>query len=430
MSCVCINSFQSDKNDTDQVQSALRKVGATRIDDLGLLKIALENGMIDLGTIQKQIDMQKRKELLSTHPYAVWEGKNGKWYTYLPDDEKGRALKKRSSQKGIEDLIVNYYEKLQELHTIEDVFDEWINTKLEFGEIQKQTYDRYKTDYVRFFDDECISKRDIGLITTEELETFIKKTIREKKLTNKAYSGFRLIIIGIFKHAKKKKYSDISITQFFGDIDISSKSFSKKIVNDEDSVFTDAEVSRISTYISENPTIVNLGIMLAFQTGLRVGELAALKYSDVKGNILNVNKTEIRYRGPDNKYVFEIRESAKTDAGNREVILSSDALKTISEIKKQNPFGEFMFVKNGQRIKEKAFSVKIVRICKTLQIKERSMHKTRKTYATKLINGKVDERIVIKQLGHTDISCTKNFYYFNNKDIEEAKKQIELAVSY
>ena len=58
------------------------------------------------------------------------------------------------------------------------------------------------------------------------------------------------------------------------------------------------------------------------------------------------------------------------------------------------------------------------------------MHKTRKTYATKLINGKVDERIVIKQLGHTDISCTKNFYYFNNKDIEEAKKQIELAVSY
>ena len=87
MSCVCINSFQSDKNDTDQVQSALRKVGATRIDDLGLLKIALENGMIDLGTIQKQIDMQKRKELLSTHPYAVWEGKNGKWYTYLPDDD-------------------------------------------------------------------------------------------------------------------------------------------------------------------------------------------------------------------------------------------------------------------------------------------------------------------------------------------------------
>ena len=71
-----------------------------------------------------------------------------------------------------------------------------------------------------------------------------------------------------------------------------------------------------------------------------------------------------------------------------------------------------------------------VKQIKTLQIKERSMHKTRKTYATKLINGKVDERIVIKQLGHTDISCTKNFYYFNNKDIEEAKKQIELAVSY
>ena len=386
--------------------------------------------MIDISTIQQQIDMQKRKELLNTHPYAIWEGKNGKWYTYLPDDEKGRVLKKRNSQKSIEDLIVDYYEKLQELHTIEDVFNDWLKTKLEHGEIQKQTYDRYKTDYVRFFDGEYISQRDIGLITPEELEDFIKKTIKEKNLTNKAYSGMRLIIIGIFKHAKKKKYSDISITQFFGDIDISNKAFKKKVVLDEESVFTDSEVVRISEYISEKPTIINLGIMLAFQTGLRVGELAALKYSDVNGNVLRVYKTEIRYRGNDNKYVFEVREFAKTDAGNREVILSSDALKTIKEIKKQNPFGEYMFMRNGVRIKEKAFSVKIVKICQKLQIKERSMHKTRKTYATKLINGKVDERIVIKQLGHTDISCTKSFYYFNNKDIEEAKKQIELAVSY
>ena len=74
------------------MQSALRKVGAKRINDLGLLKIALESDMIDLSTIQKQIDMQKRKELLNTHPYAVWEGKNGKWYTYLPVEEKGRVL--------------------------------------------------------------------------------------------------------------------------------------------------------------------------------------------------------------------------------------------------------------------------------------------------------------------------------------------------
>ncbi len=58
------------------------------------------------------------------------------------------------------------------------------------------------------------------------------------------------------------------------------------------------------------------------------------------------------------------------------------------------------------------------------------MHKARKTYATKLINGGVDESLVIKQMGHTSIDCTKNYYYFNNKSAEEAERQIEDAISY
>ena len=89
-----------------------------------------------------------------------------------------------------------------------------------------------------------------------------------------------------------------------------------------------------------------------------------------------------------------------------------------------------MFMKDGSRIKEKAFSVKITKICRYVGIEERSMHKARKTYATKLINANVDERIIIKQLGHTDISCTKNFYYYNDKSVEEAREQIEKAISY
>ena len=87
-------------------------------------------------------------------------------------------------------------------------------------------------------------------------------------------------------------------------------------------------------------------------------------------------------------------------------------------------------MKDGKRIKEKAFSVKITKICKYVGIKERSMHKARKTYATKLINGGVDESLIIKQMGHTSIDCTKNYYYFNNKNDEEAIKQIEKAIAY
>lgn len=398
--------------------------------DTELLQFAIENGMIDTTLVQEKIEMQRKEELLNKHPYKIWEGKDGKWYTYLPDEKKGRKLKKRSSQEGIEDLVVLYYKNKEETHYIKDVFNEWINEKLSFGEIQKQTYDRYNTDFHRFFDNQDISKMDMKNISEEDLEFFIKSMISKKNLSNKAYAGMRTIVIGIFKYAKKKKYTNISITQFFGDIDISKKVFKRKTVKDEDSVFTNEEVNKIAKFISEDTTIINLGIMLAFQTGLRAGELSTLKYSDVQGNVLHVNKTEVRYKDNDNKYVFEVRESAKTEAGNREVILGSDALNTIKLIRKLNPIGEYMFVNNGTRIKGKAFTVKLNKICRYLGIKERSIHKARKTYATKLINAHVDERIIIKQLGHTDISCTKNFYYYNNKSIDEAKEQIEKAISY
>lgn len=375
------------------------------------------------------MEAMKREELLKQHPYEIWQSKDGKWYTYLPAQGGGRVLKKRKSKKDLENIVIDYYKNNQEVR-LEDLFQEWAAQKLEYGEIQKQTFDRYTTDFHRFFDNSDIANKDIRKITEDDLELFIRETIRKQGLSNKAYGGLRLLIIGMFKYAKKRKYTEISITQFMGDLDLPKKCFSKRAVKDEESVFTDAEVEKISAYIKENISLINYGILLAFQTGVRVGELCTLKYSDIKGNKLCIRRTEVRYRGEDGKYVFEVRESPKTEAGNRDIILNSDAQRTLKEIRKLNPFGEYIFMSDGKRIKEKAFSVKIVKICRYVGIKERSMHKARKTYATKLINGGVDESLVVRQMGHTSIDCTKNHYYFNNKSDEDAAKQIENAISY
>ncbi len=394
-----------------------------------ILQFIINNGMIDISDVQNSIEAMKKEELLKQHPYEIWQSKDGKWYTYLPAQGGGRVLKKRKSKKDLESIIFDYYKNKKEI-LLKDIFQEWSSQKIEYGEIQKQTFDRYTTDFHRFFDDSFIAKKDIRKITEDDLELFIRETIRNKRLTNKAYCGLRLLIIGIFKYAKRQKFTEISITQFFGDLDLPKKCFVKKAVKDDESVFTDDEVEKITGFIRDNPSLLNYGILLAFQTGVRVGELCTLKYSDIQGNKLCIRRTEVRYRDKDDKYVFEVRESPKTEAGNRDIILNSEARKTLKEIRKLNPFGEYIFMKDGKRIKEKAFSVKIVKICRYVGIKERSMHKARKTYATKLINGGVDESIVIKQMGHTSIDCTKNYYYFNNKNDEEVVKQIEKAISY
>ena len=79
-----------------------------------------------------------------------------------------------------------------------------------YGEIQKQSYDRYKTDFDRFFVNNEYFKnfcdRKVRYITEDDLEEFIKVSISKMNLTQKAYSGLRTIVNGIFKYSKKKRY--------------------------------------------------------------------------------------------------------------------------------------------------------------------------------------------------------------------------------
>ena len=63
-----------------------------------ILRFIISNGMINLSDVQNSMEAMKRKELLDKHPYKIWEGKDGKWYTYLPDEKKGSVQRERTSQ--------------------------------------------------------------------------------------------------------------------------------------------------------------------------------------------------------------------------------------------------------------------------------------------------------------------------------------------
>lgn len=403
------------------------------LSDKDLLNYAIENGMIDLDTIRTNIEMNERKKFIEKHKSHIWQGKDGRWATYLPDKtaKDGRKLIKKATEKQLMDSIVEFYKGIEQEPYIEDVFYAWARSKLEYGEILQQTYDRYETDFKRYFTDEKIGKVKFRFITEDMLEDFIKTSIFQKKLTAKAWGNLRTLINGIFKYGKKKKLTEISITQFMGDLEISPKSFTKRIMTDEESVFTNREIDMIVDYIKGNePTLINLGIILAFQTGLRAGELSALKHSDLDGNILNVTKTEIRYKDKETRnYIFEVRDATKGRDGCRKVILTDYAIDTLKKIRLMNPFGEYLFMEDGQRIKGKAFTVKLEKICRYVNILPRSLHKARKTYGTKLLNAGIDEKLIEKQMGHTDIRTTKGYYYFNNREIEEATRMITSAIN-
>ena len=400
-----------------------------------LLKFALENGIIDLGTIQEKMEMNERKKYLNMHPYSVWEGKDGKWYTYLPDNEKARKLKRRSSKKAIEDAIIDFYKEVENEPTVEMVFEKWIDKKLEYNEIKKQTYDRYRNEFIRFFVNNKyipgFHKRKIRYIDEEDLEEFIKISIAKMELTHKAYSGMRILIIGIFKQARKDKVTDISISYFMKDLDISAKSFKKRVIKKESEVYQDAEAEKLTNYLAaQDYDIRSLGLLLIFQSGLRIGELCGLKKGDIGNRYLHIQRTEIKYRDENGKWKFDVQDFPKSDAGDRYVIINENAMTTLEKIMKVRSDGEYLFMTQGKQIRSSGFRRKLHRVCKHLDIEYKSNHKIRKTYGTMLLDGGVDDSLVAEQMGHTDVATTRKYYYFSTKNEEKKRIQIAKAISF
>ncbi len=105
-----------------------------------ILRFIISNGMINLSDVQNSMEAMKRKELLDKHPYKIWEGKDGKWYTYLPDEKKGRVQRERTSQIEIENLVINYWKTQMENPTINEIFKEWNDRRLELKKISNATH--------------------------------------------------------------------------------------------------------------------------------------------------------------------------------------------------------------------------------------------------------------------------------------------------
>lgn len=380
-----------------------------------------------MSALETQVEDMERKRYLQMHRLKVWKDSQGYWVTHLPDAK--RTLIKKKTREELENVVIRFYHDEEYAPTLRQVFDEWINKKLEYGEIQNQTFDRYNTDFIRFF--KPIESKKIKSIDETFLEDYCKKTIHDKELTAKAWSGMRLIILGVFKYARKRNYTDLSIIQFNNELDISKKAFKKRKMTDEEAVFNSKEQKIILNAIAEEePTLLNMGVILAFQTGLRAGELCSLKYSDLEGNILHITRTEVKYKDPEHKgkYIYEVRDSTKGSEGYRNVVVKDETVKLIKRIRSMNPFTEYLFTKNGKRMSGRVFSDKLVRLCKNNNVYPKTIHRCRKTYCSKLIAAGLDEKLITKQMGHVDFETSEKYYHYNIYDSDETVALITNAL--
>ncbi len=409
-----------------------------------LFEFAVKNGMINESELMSRYEEMQKAKILEAHFGKDWEqhikqGKDGRYCTRLPNGKQIRKSKRSDFVK----CIAEYYEDTPELavrykKSLSKIFEEWISFKEKYEVLSPATIERYRDDYVRFFINNHHAEKILGKpfkrITENELDEFIRITIKDMHLTPKAWAKLKALIRGIWLYGAKIKETDIYITSFLETLMLSSKMFRHNAKSDEEQVFTDEEAARIiDRIVKTGYSPHGYGILLVFYTGMRIGELSGLMWDDISEDLKSINVNHMETLSKNSKGVknlYTVVDHPKTEAGIRKVIIPDAFVPFLIELKNRTGSETFVFTEKGRRLHARSFTDKLYRLCDELKIPRRSMHKIRKTVCSKLCDNGVDERLMLKQIGHTDRRTTETFYHRDRRSDNEKRDILNKALKY
>lgn len=198
-------------------------------------------------------------------------------------------------------------------------------------------------------------------------------------------------------------------------------------------VFTNAEKDLLRNTIKQDTanfkTSVGYAILLAFQLGLRVSELVALKWSDIKDKKIHIQREEIIYDKYDDNCKLiershhEIVDRTKSYDGNRFLPLTPTALKILEDVQawntEHNIHSDFIFAdKNGNHFNRQRINSMLYHYCEVINIDRKSSHKIRKSVITQLLMEIENKKSVQIFAGHKHIETTLSYYYDTSSEEE------------
>lgn len=396
------------------------------LNDIGIIN-GLSHDIINLSEIQEIIEMAKRKEIIAKYPYKIWKDKRGYYNCYIPKlNEDGKIHVRRARQSDVEDAIIQYIRDTEDNPTVLELYNRWSRYQQDMNLIAPATVTRNDSFVKKHLKGTALARKRIRSVLPMELTKFLEEQIAQYRMTSKAFSGLKHIIGGIIWQAGRDGLIAWTADEVFSRLYITKKSFRVPHMDEEHEVYTEEETQLMIEYLSDHPDLHNLGILLMFVTGMRVGELVCLKPEDITDKTIRVCKCETRYKDSvSGQYVYGVKDSPKTIAGYRTIVIPEQAQWIVQRLLSMSSGQEYVFMRNGKRMLQSAIRDRLYKLCDKLMDDRKSPHKIRKTYASILLDKGLDSRLVMDQLGHVSVSISEQYYHKNRKTIE--KKQSILS---
>ena len=249
-----------------------------------------------------------------------------------------------------------------------------------------------------------------------DVQAFVLKKI-EHGLSAKSVKDILIVLKMVMKFGVKNEW----MNHYEWDIKFPVNSQPKEL-----EVLSVANHKKILDYVQHNFTFMSLGIYISLSTGLRIGEICALKWSDINvadGKITVQRTIERIYMVEgEKKHTQLVINTPKTVNSCREIPISKELLAMVKPMKKVVNADFYVLTNEDKPTEPRTYRNYYNRLIEKLDIPKLKYHGLRHSFATRCIEAGCDYKTVSVLLGHSNISTTLNLYVHPN--MEQKKRCI------
>ena len=285
--------------------------------------------------------------------------------------------------------------------TVKELFSEWLSAiRLR---VKSSTYANYQMKVEKHILPSFGGLR-YETMTVQMLHAFI-----DEKLASELSPKYVSDIIVVFK--AMAKYT----AKIYGARNILANVVTPKCIKEEKPLLTTAQQRKMCKYLLSNLNTTSLCVLLSYYTGLRVGEVCGLMWSDIDfdKSILIVRRTVQRIHANDGGTRL-IVDTPKSRTSQRSIPIPTFLMKILLRFHSKN---EHYILSNSTRIIEpRTLQNRFKSILKKADLPSVTYHSLRHMFATNCLQAGFDIKTLSEILGHASVETTLNRYVHSSME--------------
>lgn len=423
------------------------------------VKKAQADGIMNMLDATSEIQMYKSKEMRAKEQFvkAVHVNKDGTpkkidrenndrkwWYTKLPGHSYRTVA---GTYEALINKIYDFYSGSANDLSFGNMFSKALDEKERTMNNSPRTIERIRQDYKYFITKDFASK-SIREITVPVLQEYVQRRTKELNPGQKRLKQFKGLLNLTFKYAlyyekiDKNPVNALELRRYYPDCKVQDRSSKANVFSPEEIEIIKAEVRRRIEHghgnVIDGYYINGYITLIAINTGMRVAELCALKWTDIDltEGIIHIHAQQLVRKNENGEKEFYYEDSTKEEKrvsnGGREFPILPEIEAILTELKAlQKSLGiesEFVFCnKDGSWVKTNKYTAYLQRMLRSLALEcpATRNHAFRKTFNTNvLIPAGIDAPDRAALLGHTVETNERHYTFASRHYLQNARDKI------